>query len=486
MVDMVPPVGAEVQTFNPQQGLSQLSGILGIQQQKLALQTGQAQLQTAQAGAQQAQQKNQEFQNLAKFTMQASKDPTFQLPDGSPDVQKFIQGANQVAPTYGQQIIGQSVSNFQEGVKTRQALQNLSADQNATLVKGLQGLANIPGGATRTDLLNWKDQVESNNKDPGLHRALENLTLSLQPDPGAGYSQSAAKAAASLGGLSMQQGGAMQLGGVVQPTATTTMGPGIGQVRPVGGSFQTVTPATNTTNAAGQMIHVPTGGAGLPSTAGPPGVAGASPVNPTTAQAGAQGDDNSRYRQISDSAQMAQTGQNLARNVALLAKGVQTGKMSGEVADWLSTIRQHDPGLTDRQLLSKYAAQLQNTALGASGGDTDLSRGVVLHGMPNPDNMSPDAIVDASHYIQGLFGMASARGQVASNYIRSNGGSPVGLRANVDDHFMANANPDVFAYSQIPAGKERQKWLTDHGYSDPTANAQLRKQLEAMKQYGIQ
>lgn len=278
----------------------------------------------------------------------------------------------------------------------------------------------------------------------------------------------------------MQEPGTQQLVGVIQPVTTTTMGPNIGQQTPIGGPIATVTPAVNTTNAAGQLVHVPTGGAGLPSTSGP------ALVNPTNAAAGAQTDDNVRYKQISDAAQMSQTGQNLARNVANLAESVQTGKMSGEAADWLAVIRQQDPGLSNRQLLSKYSAQLQQMAMGVAGSDTDMSRGIVLHGMPNPDNMNPKSLVDAARYIQGIMGMAGARGQVASNYVASHGGSPVGLRASVDDNFMRNANPDVFTYHQIQPGKKRQEWLTEHGYSDPVANAQLRQQLETMKQYGIQ
>lgn len=484
-MDAIAPVGEMVQPPAPINGIGTLSSLYGLQQQRLGIQQQQQALSAQTAEAQQAQQKNRELQGLSQFTINAIKDPKYKNPDGSLNTQLFQQGAMAVAPTYGQPVIGQATSNAREAVTTQQAVQNLSDDTNKTITAGLQGLANLPGGATKSNLLDWIEQVESSNPNPTMRRAMNNLLTSAQPDQNGSYSGFAAKAAAALGGISMQQPGQMNLGGVVQPGTTTTMGPNVGQFNPVGQPVATVTPATNTPNAAGVITHIPTGGAGLPSTAGPPGAVGPT-ANPSNAQAQAQADDNTRYSQISNSAQLSETGQNLARNVALLAKGVQTGKFSGEVSDWLTTIRQHDPGLTDRQLLSKYAAQLQQTAIGAAGADTDQGRSLVVHGLPNPDNMSPDAIVDASRYIGGIFGMASARGQVASNYVKSHGGSPVGLRANVDDSFMANANPDVFAAKQIPAGQERQSWLTNHGYSDPAAKARLLSQIKALSQYGVQ
>ena len=60
-------IGADVIPPNPMAGINAYSGILGIQQQKLALQTGQAELQTAQAQATVAQRTAKENQNLAQL-----------------------------------------------------------------------------------------------------------------------------------------------------------------------------------------------------------------------------------------------------------------------------------------------------------------------------------------------------------------------------------------------------------------------------------
>ena len=183
------PVASQIQPPNPQQGLGMLSNLYGLQQQKLGIQQQQQALQTgqylqagAQAESEQAGQKNRELQALGQFSSNAIKDPKYLNEDGSLNVQKFQQDALAVAPVYGPPSIGQITSNAQEGAQIRRTLQALSTDQNAVLVNGLKGLANIPGGATKSDVLNWTDQVESNNKDPGIHRAIKNLLIGMQPD----------------------------------------------------------------------------------------------------------------------------------------------------------------------------------------------------------------------------------------------------------------------------------------------------------------
>src|SRR5208282_6848741 len=133
-----PAVALGIQPYNAQQGLGNLSSILGLkqqqvqlQQQQQALQTGQYQQQTAQAESSQAQQKNAELKGLSQFAQNALKDPAYLMPDGSLNTQKFSNDATKVAPVYGPPNIGQITSNAKEAVATRQAVQNLSKDQNA-------------------------------------------------------------------------------------------------------------------------------------------------------------------------------------------------------------------------------------------------------------------------------------------------------------------------------------------------------------------
>lgn len=504
MPDMIPAVGADINPPNPGQGLGMLSGLIGLKQQ-------QAQLQTEQSGAQQAQEQMKERQ-IWQQTMQSGKDPDgnsiYQDGTTEPDPDKLISVAQRLP------LIGQGIA--QSVIKTKSdkvGLTNSVRELGQNYRNDLAGIvsSNIGGSADSKQIKDQLWQYSRQNPDAtdsatyasNLLDHLDNAKTQDERDSTLRHIQmefqpASATAEATALQRATETTGAALVPGVVRPAVSK------GGFIPGAGSLDPNAPGNIPSKLPPQVIYQPitgapaqVGGAAgttpVPIQNGPPAASnappGAQPPNPWQPTPGyaltVQG-DNDRYNQISNTAQMAQTGQNLARNVALLAKGVQTGKFSQDVTDWLSIIRQQDPKLSDRQLLSKYAAQLQNTAIGAVGADTDLGRGVVLHGMPNPDTMAPPAIEDASRYVQGLFGMASARGQVASNYVRATGGSAAGLRANVDDNFMRNANPDVFTARQIPAGKERQDWLKSHGYGDPDAKARLIQQSKLMDQYGIQ
>jgi len=423
MPEMI-PVGNTITPPNPQQSMGLLSGVLGLQQQRQQLQTGQYQQQTAQAESQQAQQKNQEMQAAAQFVSGAARDPSYLSADGiTPDIQKFTQGFLKVAPTYGQAILGQSISNFQEGVKTRQALQGLASDQNAVMVKGLQGLANLPGGATRTDLLNWKEQVESNNKDPALHRALDNLAISLQPDPNGGYSGAAAKAAATLGGLSMQEPGTQQLTGKIQPVVTTTMGPNVGQQTPVGSSVATVPGPTETPEYKGAVAAA------------------------AARATGVAGTDLDRANLISNSIQPSKAAIGLTQQIDGLADIVHSGKIAGGFSKTAAAL-----GVTDatsaRQLLEKDLGQLKTTATRYA--PSDEAGRTILSGYPEATTDTP-VIHSAMDYIRGSFKQNLARGEMLQVY-RKNRPDPEISAAfpGSSGSYLLHPDPNVTRQSDQP------------------------------------
>jgi hypothetical protein len=177
MPDMIQPVGALVQPPNPNQGLSQLSSILGIRQAQQNLQTGAINQQAAQANAQQDQQKNQELQSLSSFTKSATTDPAYHNPDGSLNVQKFQTDASAAAPTYGQAYIGQATSNANASIDNRKALLSLSNEQRATAGQIFGGLAANPK-ATPQDLQEAVDQARNLSDDPGWHKAMDRVLFS--------------------------------------------------------------------------------------------------------------------------------------------------------------------------------------------------------------------------------------------------------------------------------------------------------------------
>jgi hypothetical protein len=350
MAEMI-PVGDAYPPPNPNQGLSTLSGFLGLQQQ-------QQQLQTQTAQAQQATAQNKALLAAQSFTQNAAKDPSFLNEDGTPNVGKYQQGLNAVGGIYIQPYLSQMTSNFHEAVNTRQAIQNLAAAQNETITKGLQGLANIPGGATKTDVINWKDQVESNNKDPGLHRALENLTLSMQPDSNGGYSGAAAKAAAFIGGLSMQAPGTINLAGGVQPITTTTMGPNIGQVAPTGPVIKNVLGPTDTPEYKAQVAYQQGQATSFASRQS----AGIETAN----QSPAALDALSRARAILDQGTWTGSEFSLFKELKNALAGVGIDTQSATNANELV------------KNMARYEATRANTV-----GNTDASRSLVAMGSPN-------------------------------------------------------------------------------------------------------
>lgn len=171
------PVGNQIIPPNPMAGLNAYSQILGLQQQKLALATGEAQLPGVQAEAAQAQQRNQELQSLQQFASQASTDPSYRNQDGSLNVEKFQRDAMARAPVYGASYIGQMTSNANEAVRNRQSLLDLSNDQRKT-IGGIFGAFAADPTANRTSLLDGIEQAREASSDPQYQRLLDNFLLS--------------------------------------------------------------------------------------------------------------------------------------------------------------------------------------------------------------------------------------------------------------------------------------------------------------------
>lgn len=175
MPEMV-PVATQIKPPNPGAGLGMLSSIIALKQQQQNLQTGQYRQEQAAAEAGQAQQQNSELQALGRFTVNAAKDPSYQNPDGTPNVQKYQQDAMAVAPVYGQQYIGQMTSNFNAGVENRKALLSLGAEQQQKAAGFFGAIAAKPG-ATPDDLLNAAEQARSLSDDPGYQRTIDRMLM---------------------------------------------------------------------------------------------------------------------------------------------------------------------------------------------------------------------------------------------------------------------------------------------------------------------
>ena len=280
------PVGLGIIPPNPQQGLGLMSSILGIQQQRQALQTGQYQQASAQAESQQAQQKNAELQALSQFTQNAIKDPNYLLEDGSLDTQKFQQGASAVAPVYGSPVIGQLTSNAKESVTTRKAVQDLSSEQNAQLGNALIGIA-TKKDATLSDVYDIAAQQSANNKNPDFNRALDNMLMHFDKNNIQGSAQMALTALKGIGNVSPSM---VDTGGSIQPGSTN---PFTGEYTPAGKPIVKTLAPQMVAYPSGQVEQVG-GGAGTPSASG----AKAPPAGPRTAAQDAP--DRNAPKQVQD------------------------------------------------------------------------------------------------------------------------------------------------------------------------------------------
>ena len=402
----------------------------------------------------------------------------------TPGAQKAIIAA---MPTTGSQHVEGLLNGARAKVQFNSAVNDLRTSERAELADAAGGVAaraQSPGEITDTldNIVESKKGTPEYGNYQTIAGTMKQAINHLATKTAGNNPTEAGKEPWRLGALNMASSilpaaSTVGPGGLATPQATTVQTTGGTQgavAAPAlqGGGLRTAgpvvaAPPTVTSTPAGLVRVAPgaTGASVIPSTA-PPGAARGAPApnaNPAQATAanvtGMAQDDAGRYGQISQEGTNAQTGAQLADQVSQLAEQVRTGKLSKEWADQLAMLKQHDPSITDRQMLSKYAAQLKTMA--TSGATTDASRSQIDQGMPSPETMAPDAVKQAAQYVGGIFRMRGARQQVADQYAKTNGNT-VGIRG-VDDAFMGSADPTIFAYKALPPGPERQEFLKAHG-----------------------
>lgn len=289
-----PPSQSPVQT---------LSGILGIQQQRQALQTGQYQQETAQAGATVAQQTAKENQNLAKLIA----DPVgngIANPDGTPtDQAKNIY--MQAAPTTWATHYDNLVATAQRKVEFNQKVNDLATTERTELANTVAGAASgaqkpqdikdaitnlvatkqgtpVAGDYARmasliSDQLDHVQQA-SQGKNPApvgqepWRIAALNIGRSVLPASGT----------VGAGGIGAPQTGTMDVGGSVQPGVVAPAAQG-GGFTPSGAPIPKTLAPQVVTYPSG-ALGVVGGGRGAPSTGAPSNAGGAAPAPRTAAQ----------------------------------------------------------------------------------------------------------------------------------------------------------------------------------------------------------
>lgn len=472
-MDPIQPVGAMVQPPQPINPLQTYAGILGIKQQQVELQQQQQNLQTGaykqqqeQAGAQEQQEMMRERQLLQQAQASGKDDQGNPLngPDGEPDAAAVTKFAMRALPLLGQGIVQNIVKTQTDRANLYRANLSLSNEQRETAAGKVR--AAIGTGMTSDQIISQVQQALGT--DSSAVANVKSLKPLLSTIDGVQDQQSRDKMLTHIANFYSPQ---------AQVAASQTSAP-VQSFAPHGGGIQLTEGNQFAPGGVGASLG-PTTPVGLGPTQTPDyqrAISGAAATG-----GGVASDDATRYKQISDAGQMAQTGQTLAREVSLLADGVRTGKMSGEITDWLTAIRQKDPGLTDRQLLAKYAANLRRMA--DQGASTDAERSGIDAGMPDPEKMGPDAIADAAKYMGGMFSMYGARQKIADSYVKNHGGATDGIR-QVDDDFMRHADPQVFAFKGMAPGPDRVQWALRHGYGGQDGAQRLRQQLMVLDHYG--
>lgn len=258
MPDPITSVAAQSQPPNINQGVGMLSGLVGLQQQQVALRTAQAQSQLE-------QQKAGELGRVGSLVQNAEQ---YLKPDGSFDNLRFAADVNRVAPTFGGEIANQATSQANERIHNQQSLQNLNDSQRKALGDSFRSLAQKPN-LTMTDVINEADRQIENNPDPSFRRMVLSSIAHIPPNLSSSQLQGAiggfanAASGAPPGLAQVEQGGQT----AVTPVNPATGIPNVGQTTFYGKTL----PQTVVTPPGGQPAVV--GGAAAPIT-GPGGSVG--------------------------------------------------------------------------------------------------------------------------------------------------------------------------------------------------------------------
>lgn len=465
MPDMT-PVATMIKPPDPNQGINTLTGILGLQQARQNLETGQYNQQTAQANAQMTQQDAQQRSAGAKFfkefdlSKHHSDDGTLDLDSAltSPE----FRATGDAAPEIAKNLI--SFKNAQ--LTAKQSLAGLNGTLRDQFSSQVAGLAQDPdvkqGNQTgRGKVLDAIDQFGQVG-GPDAQRVAAIYGQVLQNTPPAKMSQ-------ALQNLQLQ---AKSAGEQLPQTATRDTGAETvsGSVAPGSGAFTPAgSPIKKTLAPSEQLPYVRARGAA--------GVEGSQ---------GAQNDE-SLYNNIVQSGTKAAQIKSLSEDVRNLSREVQTGQYSKAFADKWSALAQtfgYSPGdnssTTRRQILSKMAAQLKLQS--EAGAPTDSARAGIEAAMPDPEHMDPAAVGQAARYVGAQSDVNAARAQFANRHRQVNGGASTGLR-DADSSFMKDADPRIFEAQNVPAGPERQAYYKEHFKSKEDFQKFLDKQAR-MRSYG--
>lgn len=419
MADFGAPVAQNVNA-NPMQGVQTLSGLIGLQRQQQALQIGQQTLQQEQLATQAKATTLKEQQALQQIN------PNDYMKNGVLDAGAYGRDAIAATP-----FSGLGVDRAQKALEVQNAqltvqksAQSLNEDQRRDVSNNLEAAAQNPNGHW-ADIAKLAEDYKKQN--PGGAPVMDAVMSSLNPqDPWQLTQQKLHSLNVALKGVNTPQlGTAIDKSGRLVGTAQSPM---TGNLSAPGGG-QGLTPGLAPNQTPGYLGQV---------------------AATTTAASGAGNVDNQTFGNVVAASAKSGTVIDLAKKVHDLAQQTRTGKLTGEFADNLTIMQQHDPQATVRQLMEKYAANLK-TAVESTGG-TDAEREQIGSGFPTPKTMNPDALEEAANYALGHGVLAQQRGANAISHIQKNG-STQGFAVD-DASFMKGKSPLTYAPKDQPAATQ--------------------------------
>jgi hypothetical protein len=448
MADFPAPVANTIQPPDQSKGIATLSGMLGLQQQRQALQTGQYQQATAQAESEQAQQKNAEMQKAQAIAIHGAQSGKYTLPDGSLDRQKMADDINLVAPTYGQGIQTSLLSNANEILQNRQALQSLNDSQRKQVADGLGTLAQKPD-LSNSDVIDWADRQLETNTDPAFRRMVIS-TLTHLP----------------------QNANSQQLRGLVGQFAAQTGGGGVQTPSTIDTGGQIIPGATN--RFTGEFTPAPVSQSqgqtqSIPKTLSPTDQPDyrAKVARDTNLATGGATIDTRRADAVSAQAESSQGQIALTKQADRLVDMISSGTFPSFTAEVRKQAGSDDPAVVARYELKKVLGQLKDGATAHAGSDKQLATQLEQF----PDETSPNEVIHSRmDNMRGVYRLSQERKDNLNSYQKAHGN--LGGFQLSDDMVTSSRDPLTAELHSLPKGSPERQAFLKRTFKNPEAAQQ--------------
>lgn len=529
MADFPAPVAAQIQPPDPTKGLSQLSSVLGLQQQRQALQTGAITQQTAGAVQRQQELAAQKQEGVQSFFK--NWDPSAHLgPDGTTDLNSVLQDPQLKASGNAMPDIVQSlldIKNKQLGVK--QQLSTLNGDQIKQFATQMGALAKDPdvvadktdpttgvnpGRAKVNEALSNFGQLSPDSARIGQiygqgvqHAPPGKLSNVIQAYQLQGQSASEQQAQQNPQQLAVGTGAATDIYNVnkasglqpgQKPAAAVPNAPPpgfsvvvdprtqnpyllnaqTGEARDLGHGYPGKTPATPASPST--SATTPPATPKTPSSIPEPYKPGQAQLTPELTKA--LGDRVSQAQSAANNTTQAQDALERARTLLDNPNGPDTGtgfENKKAILNFLSSAGIDTKGADDANTLMKNLARYEASRATQAGlGGTDAARELAHNGSPTVtlDNKALKGVVTQS--------LATEKALAAYAGTQSKTQDPAALAKNETDFRNIPNLIQGYEYGLARSPKEADEFLTKHGISreDMGKTRQMIKEFEARGQ----